>query len=680
MAKSKNEIFNSKFSSAARSSIIPGVVLLLFGVLTLILNYIYNYDLQFLGIGEVIIGIALFLASIITAKSKKAEFIKALEDFSFCTEDTAKAAVLNFPAPFVITDSDGRISWNNTLFSDMVGRENMFGENLTDILPDLKISRFIEEPYPEPEEMIYNNRYYTISGSTVSIGSGEGSTVMLGVYFTDNTDEKIFRRECEDKRLVECIAIIDNYDEVFRNTPNSSHGSLIGEIERVINEWVESGLGISRRYERDKFIIVFEYGEFKKLESEKFTVLNNVRMINMENKIPVTLSIGVGKYGENIDESDKMARLALEMALGRGGDQAVVKSPDSLDFYGAKAREIDKNTKVKARVVAHTLTEFIDQAENVLIMGHQNGDMDSLGAEIGILNAARFRGKRGYIVLNKNTTNAKAVLKNFLDDSDYQDVFINGDYALDVMTKSSLLVVVDTHRPSMLEYPDVLSAAKSVVLIDHHRRCEEYIENPVLVYHEPYSSSTCEMVAEMLQYILEDNALGTKEAEALYAGIYMDTKGFTFKTGVRTFEAASYLRRRGVDPVAVKRLFRNDIEGYIQKSKIISNAQLYRGNIAIAFCDEHAEDMRVIVAQAADDLLNITGVEASFVLAKIGNKIVISGRSLETVNVQLILEKLGGGGHVTIAGAQLENSGIGIAEVKLKNAIDEVLYDEEPTQ
>ncbi|MEG2381586.1 MAG: DHH family phosphoesterase, partial [Oscillospiraceae bacterium] len=529
---------------------------------------------------------------------------------------------------------------------------------------------------PSPESIEYKGRSYSIVGGMVTSDNDEKIEDMVGFCFTDITNERNMRKSHEEKKSVECILIVDNYDEVFKDTPNANHGALIGEIERCVNEWVYQGEGISRRYERDKFIIWFENKNFEKLVANKFNVLTTIKEINLENRIPVTLSIGIGVQGETIRENDKMARLALDMALGRGGDQAVIKTPYTFNFYGANAREVEKSTKVKARVVAHALKEVINQSSNVIIMGHATGDMDSLGAAIGLFRASKNLGKDAYIALDRATTNAKILLSHFTCDEEYDRAVVSRDRALNLMDSKTLLIIVDTHRPSMVEYRGVLKAAKAVVLIDHHRRSEEFIEDAVLTYHEPYASSTSEMVTEILQYIQENKRLSPREAEALYAGIYMDTKGFTFKTGVRTFETASYLRRMGVDPVNIKRLFKNDIGAYIQKSKIITNAKIYRDNIAIAFCEDSGKDMQVIVAQAADELLNITGIEASFVLAKATNKVIISGRSLENVNVQVILEKLGGGGHITIAGAQLLNATLKMAEIELKDAIDEVLFDD----
>ena len=676
MAKENREPGQTEFGIAFRTVVCCALLTFLFGAGLILVDCVKGIHLIPLGIVQMSVAVLIFVIGYWNVRKHRRRFLDYLENFSFSSENTIKTAILNFNSPVVVTAESGSVRWYNPMFSNMVGKRHLFGEYLQDLLPQFQISRFVEDDNPSPEEVEYKGRTYTVSGKVVRTAQEGKTDALLGLCFTDITDEKAFRKTFEEKRLVECIAIIDNYDEVFKETPNTNHGALIGEIDRCISTWVEMAHGILRRYERDKYFILFEYGYFEQLIKEKFSVLSVVRNIQMENKIPVTLSIGVGIQGETLQENDKMARLALDMALGRGGDQAVVKNPYAFSFYGAKSREIEKGSKVKARVVAHALREMIDQASNVIIMGHKSGDMDSLGAAIGLFRVVKSRGKNGYIALNRASTNAKILLSHFTEMPEYDSSIISGERALNLMDDKTLVIIVDTHRPSMVEYEKVLKESESVVLIDHHRRSEDFIENAVLTYHEPYASSTSEMVTEIIQYIQDTQRLNVKEAEALYSGIYMDTKGFTFKTGVRTFETAAYLRRLGVDPVNIKRLFRNDISLYVQKSKIITHAKVYRGNIAIAICENESRDLQVVVAQAADDLLNIAGIEASFVLAKVGNKIIISGRSLESVNVQVILEKLGGGGHITIAGAQLENSGLAAAEAKLKFAIDEVLFDE----
>ena len=614
-------------------------------------------------------------------KRSESEFIGYVENLEFCLNSNTRETLLSYPAPLVITDVSGHITWYNEGFRSAVGGEELFGEIISEIIPELKMSAFIEEERSRINIKIGDN-HYEVWGNVAKHGREKdkekdkekrpaGDLIVL--YFIDKTEEihaKILR---DNEKMIECIITVDNYDEVLKETPDQNHGALLGEIEQNINSWVSQGGGVSRKYERDKFIAFFSNESYRKLRDEKFSVLESVRSINRENKIPVTLSIGVGAEGANTVETDKFARLAVDMALGRGGDQTVVKSAAGFSFYGAKTREVEKRTKVKARVVAHALRDLIDHSDRVIIMGHKQSDMDSVGAAIGLYRAVKSRGKDAFIVTNRETSNAKALIDEFRKIEEYNDAFISGEQSLNIYDHKTLVIIVDVHRPMMVECTELLKFAQNIVLIDHHRRSEDFIENAALTYHEPYASSSCEMITEILQYIQDGARLAINEAEALYAGIFMDTKGFTFKTGVRTFEAASYLRRMGVDPVSVRRLFKLSLESYVAKADIIRNAKVYRNNIAISHLYKSCDSVTVTVAQAADELLNIEGIEASFVLAEFGGRVMISGRSLDSVNVQVILEKLGGGGHITIAGAQLEGVSGREAEQRLIAAIDEVL-------
>lgn len=673
--KKSKDFANHEIILGFRDSLISACFILFFGAAAIVLGFHRVSEMTVLGFVMILGGFFLLVGSIITMKLRRRRFYMYMQSYSFCVEQVTKTAVQSFVYPIVVLTTDGEIKWCNEFFLDLIGREADYGEYIQDILSDLSIDKYAESDVNVTDEFEYEGRSYEVSGHAVR--SNTGNETFVGLYFVDLTEVNELRRICDEKEVVECLVVIDNYDEVLKETPNYNHGALIGEIEKIVNAWVSDGCGVSRRYEREKFIVFFHSKEYYDIiEKQKYKVLNSVREINLENKIPVTLSIGTGRGGESLEENNKMANLALEMALGRGGDQVVVKSPNAYKFYGAKSREVEKSTKVKARVMAHALREVIDQSSNVMIMGHQNGDMDSLGASIGLFQAIKERGVDTYIVLKKNVSNAKVLLNNFMNDPKYANNIITGDKAVSMMDKQSLLIVVDTHRRSMVEFADVLSAAKSVVLIDHHRRAEDFIDNAVLTYHEPYASSTCEMVTEILQYIQDTPTLTLREAEALYAGIYLDTKGFTFKTGVRTFEAAAYLRRMGVNPVDVRRLFKSDLDDCIRLSKVITSAKLYRDNIAIVVCEDTGKDLQVLVAKAADELLNVGGVEASFVIAKLGHKTIISGRSLDSINVQLILERLGGGGHITIAGAQLNDVDTDSAQIMLHEAIDAVLDDE----
>lgn len=621
-------------------------------------------------------SIAFLVFEVLQIKTQERSFVKYIEELEFCLNGHTRGALINYPSPLVITDLSGEITWFNERFSKAVKNDELFNVPIQEILPELQITKFIESEKSVKFLIDIGTSVYEVWGNIIYTSDSKENGLII-IYFIDKTDERNANILREEEKLVECLVIIDNYDEVLKETPDTNHGTLLGEIEQKISQWVSSGGGVLRKYERDKNIVLFQQKNFKTILENKFDVLNNVRDINLENKIPVTLSIGVGLNGADITENDRFARLALDMALGRGGDQVVIKDADNFNFYGAKTREVEKRTKVKARVVAHALRELVDHSSSVIIMGHNNADLDSFGASVGLYKAVRSRGKNAYIVVNKNVTGVRDVIKDFEKNEYYEDAFITSEQALNIYDHDTLLIIVDTHRPGMVESVELLNHAENVVLIDHHRRSEDFIENAVLTYHEPYASSTSEMITEILQYLQDSDRLSQKEAEILYAGMFLDTKGFIFKTGVRTFEAASYLRRMGVNPVNVRRLFKSDISSYTMKAEIISGAKIYRDNIAIAVADGEGANLPVVVAQAADELLDIVGVEASFVIAKHMGRVLISGRSLDSINVQVILEKLGGGGHITIAGTQLDDVSIEDAELMLKTAINNVVFDEE---
>lgn len=459
----------------------------------------------------------------------------------------------------------------------------------------------------------------------------------------------------------------------MQSLEDSKRPQMMAEIEKSIAGWLAHTGGILKKFERDKFLCLFAFKYLKELEEKKFEILETVKEINFGNKIPVTLSIGMGINAPTILENMQNANASIDIALGRGGDHVVIKDGDNFRFFGGRTRELEKRTRVKARVIAYALRGLIDQAPSVLIMGHENADIDCLGAALGIYRIVKSRDKRVNIVLNHSNPNIDAVLNKLGKEPEYSNVFVGRNEALDIITKKTLLIVLDTHRPSFTETPELLKMTDQIVIIDHHRRGADYIQDVVLSYHETYASSTCELVTELMQYLEEKIRLTSIETEALYAGIVVDTKNFIFKTGVRTFEAASYLRRQGVDTVSVKQLFQNDLKTYITISNIVKDAEVVYDNIAISICPSNIKNAQLIAAQAADQLLSLSGLIAAFVLSSKEGEIVISGRSLGEINVQMILEKLGGGGHMTVAGAQLENVTIEEAKVRLKNAIYEYI-------
>lgn len=467
--------------------------------------------------------------------------------------------------------------------------------------------------------------------------------------------------------------VIDNYDDLMQSLEDSKRPQLMAEIEKKITSWMSYTGGVLKKFERDKYLFIFPFKYMKQLEEKRFEVLETVKEINIGNKIPVTLSIGIGINSQSMAEDMQNSYASIDIALGRGGDHVVIKDGDNFRFFGGRNRELEKRTRVKARVIAYALRELIDQAPSVLIMGHENADIDCLGAALGLYRIVKDRDKRVNIVLNHSNDNLDLIINKLAKEPEYNNLFVSRNEALDIITKKTLLIVVDTHRPGFTETPELLRMTDQVVVIDHHRRGADFIQDAVLTYQETYASSTCELVTEILQYIEDKVRLTSIEIEALYAGIVVDTKNFIFKTGVRTFEAASYLRRQGVDTVSVKQLFQNDLKTYITISNIVRDAEVAYDNIAISVCPSNIRNAQLIAAQAADQLLSLSGLVAAFVLSYHDGEVVISGRSLGEINVQMILEKLGGGGHLTVAGAQIENVSIEEARNMLKTAIYEYI-------
>lgn len=469
---------------------------------------------------------------------------------------------------------------------------------------------------------------------------------------------------------------VDNFDEVLANTDEAYRPMVIAEIEGRLSKWAKGVNAGLQKYERDKFLMIMDSEILYKLETKKFDILDNIRGIDIGNKMTPTLSIGVGVEASNPSQSADYAQMALDMALGRGGDQAVVKRGAKLYFYGGKTKAVEKRAKVKSRVMAGVLRELMEESQEIFIMSHEMPDLDSIGSALGLYRCARHIGKEAYIVLKESNPSVHYLISEIAKRDEYENLFISPRNAMVRIGHNALLVVVDTHRPSFTESPDLLDLADRVVIIDHHRRSAEAIENPILSYLEPYASSASELVSEIVQYFDEKLKLKPLEADALLAGITMDTKSFTFKTGVRTFEAASYLKRAGADPTSARQFFKDDMETYIARAETVKKARILVPNIAISECPPGVKNPSLITAQAADNLLTIYGINASFVLAQADDGVIISGRSLGNINVQLILEKLGGGGHMTIAGAQLEGITIKEAERRVINALEEYLNEE----
>ncbi|GLC30437.1 DHH family phosphoesterase [Clostridium omnivorum] len=630
--------------------------------------------------GHFIVGFAalalytvLVVYNIKHSKVKKDEWNRFIEDFSSKLDIATRSTLVNLPFPLVIVGTKGDVAWYNQNFSNMLEGEEILGRSINDTIKDINVRYILDEKKSVFRHVNFKNKYYDIHSSVVDTDDNKGDTEkIILLYFYDTTEQVKLEKSIEDSREVIMLLEVDNLDEVVKTTEEDKRPQLIADIERTINNYAQSINGMLKKYSSSKYVLVAHEITINKEMDKKFDILDTIREINDGNTLAVTISMGVGRGGKTPQENFALATSAKELALGRGGDQVVVKNVEKLSFYGGKTKEVEKRTKVRARVISHALMDLIKGSSKVFIMGHKMPDTDCFGASIGIYSAVRLLNKECYIILEgKNNSNIEYQLNKLKEDPDYDNVFVDGDYCRDIMDENSLLIVVDVHNKSYVQNIDVVKECKKIVIIDHHRRSPDFIEGAVLSYIETYASSTSELVTEMLQYMIENPKIKPIEAEALLAGICVDTKNFYFKTGVRTFEAAGFLRRLGADTIEIKRLFSEDLNTYLKRAEIIKAAKV-KNNIAIAICPPEIEDT-VLAAQAADELLNITGIQASFVIVKIDNEVFISGRSLGDINVQLMMEALGGGGHMTMAGAKLENVSTEDALDKLQLAIDKNL-------
>lgn len=617
----------------------------------------------------VVVWIVLTVYSFIYEAKREKDLLEYIMSLSFNGGNSSKDALLRVPLPISVMQLSGNVLWYNEQFRDTFELNGVNDFNLLDIIDaGVGLSDFTE-PKSGGVKIKVKNKYFNV---LVNITRNENDEIVAVLYWMDETKFVSLKQLYDNTRPVICSLIIDNYDEVMQNTPDDSRTMLMGTIERAINEWIGKTGGIFRKSEKDKYLIIFEHQHLNTIINEKFAILEKVKNISIGNKIPATVSLGLGFGGNTLNEDMAFSRNALDMALGRGGDQAVIKDKNKFSYFGGNNKELEKYTRVKTRVMAFAMKQLVNQAENIVIMGHKNADLDSFGAAVGILSSAINQKKDAYIVLETSNEFTNKMLKRFKLIEKYSRRFINSRQAEEMTNQSTLLVVVDVYRPSFTEAPNLLEKTDNIVVIDHHRKGAEFIENASLMYHEPSASSACEMVTELLEYIDDGESIDKNVAEALYSGIKLDTKDFSFKTGVRTFEAAAYLRRRGVDTQSVKMLFQNQKKVVEKISDIVCSALIYRGNIAISTTKTEYSDIQSIAAAAADELLSIEGIEASFTLCKIEDTVYISGRAVGNINVQVILEYLGGGGHAVVAGAQIKCD-MNEAVSALKSAIDKYM-------
>ncbi len=623
----------------------------------------------YLAIGELVVGALLCFVNYAYKKYSEKKILDMFEQLTMQIGSETTNALTHFPLPTLIVEQNGKIKWYNELFLGITDQK-LYDKSIEDLMPELAPTTLFSEPLiPVLTTLTYNGRTFRVFGSN-SRSDGKKTGIVV-LYFDEITEYADIKQKYQKEKTFECLIFVDNYDELMESVNSTGTPQLQAQLYKHINDWTNANGGVLIKYEKDKYCIIFEKEKLNHIIQNKFDILAKIRGIQEGNTIPASVSIGVGVDGANILENDQFAKLAINMALGRGGDQAVIKDQEQFSFYGDGNKEYEKSTRVKARVVSYALRDLIVAADNVLVMTHKDADVDALGAAFGVFRMCRMQSKTVNILLETYDKTVKTMLERFENNAEYAGLFVNAQQAVSKVDTSTLVVVVDTHKPSLLDVPQILKRTNQIVVIDHHRRGTEFIENTALIYHEPYASSASEMMTEILQYASGKMTLTKLEAECLYAGIVIDTKTFTFKTGVRTFEAASFLRKQGVDTVAIKTIFQEDLPSYIKRSAIVREAEIYKEHIAISSYAEDEKNIHTIVAQAADELLSIKGITASFVLSKAGEGISISGRSLGGINVQLILEKLGGGGHMTIAGAQLPDLSLDEAREKLKQAIED---------
>ncbi|MCI8875377.1 MAG: DHH family phosphoesterase [Lachnospiraceae bacterium] len=677
---------NLKLTGRLRNYLILPIFLTILLVILNIPIYFVNQEAGVMVSGFLVVYVVCMFASFLRNQP-----VLVKEVINFATQySTVQKKLLNeFEIPYALLDINGKILWMNNKFGEVTGKDKGYHKTIFSIFhsiskEELQKGEGESNFYIHWEDKVFRaetTRLYFESmveqSSIIEVTEKkEDSAYLIAFYLFDETELSQYIQENREQKLVSALLYIDNYDEALDSIEDVKRSLLIALIDRKINKYFNEMDALVRKIEKDKYFIVFKYKYMEFLEEDKFSILEDVKTVKVGNEMSVTLSIGVGMNGDSYKNNYEFSRMAIDLALGRGGDQAVVKEYDRISYYGGKSQTVEKSTRVKARVKAHALRETLESRENVIIMGHSISDADAFGAAVGIYCAARVLGKKAQIVLNTVTSSLRPIKECFTPDKGYpEDMFINSERALEIVNKNTLVMVVDTNRPNYTECPQLLNKGLAVVVFDHHRQSSEVIQNPVLSYIEPYASSACEMIAEVLQYFTENIKLESSEADCIYAGILIDTNNFMTKTGVRTFEAAAYLRRCGAEVTRVRKMLRNDMDAYKARAEIVRHAEVYRGSFAISVCPGKMESPTIVGAQAADELLNIVGIKASFVLTEYQEKIYISSRSIDEVNVQLIMERLGGGGHLNVAGAQLSGYTLNEAKRAVCDVLDKMLEE-----
>lgn len=640
-------------------------------IIAVLLSIICCYETAFV-MPAVLFYVVVWFYAIWTNNKRKAELSQHIQELTINVDSAAKNTLINSPFPLIIIETDGNVIWKSSKFVSEF--ENIeIQTTLNELIQEIKLE--IEDKINKEDsnrtkdrtimkDLIIENKNYQIIAEYVKAKQDRKNQAkyMLLIYFIDNTDYVKVMKKCREAQTCIGIIMIDNYEEIMQRISNEDKPQIVAQIEKNIYNWALESKGVVIKSERDTFVYVFEQRYLDKIKENKFQILDSIKEIPLEGALQITLSISISNEGATQYEKYKSALSGMDIALGRGGDQAVIRENEKYLFFGGRAQELEKRTKVKARIVAHALEELIMESKEVMIMGHVNGDIDSIGSSLGLYRLAKCLGKEAYIVNNTLGLTLESFLEGVKEEEGEEEIFIDSNDALSKISQDTLLIIVDTHKRSYVEEPALLERTNKIVVIDHHRRSTDYIDNATLTFHEVYASSAAELVTELLQYVDKPVKLKTIETEGLYAGIMVDTKNFTFKTGVRTFEAAAYLRKCGVDIIKVKKWFQSDLESYNIISEIVKSAEIVHQTIAISIYEKEDKNANLMCAKAADELLTISDITASFVMGEAGDKVCISGRSIGDINVQVILEKLGGGGHITLAGAQVE--GLTKQEVK----------------
>ncbi len=662
---------------------------LFLGILVVLMNVVVGA--MDIGAGLAMCGFTLMylIGALFLYTYRRKGLLAGMVEFSADYAWVQKKLLSDLDIPYAVTDEVGRILWTNEQFSELTKGEKATGRMLNSLFPKITKAELVKLEEDTVFHSELGDRKYRVELKPMKIGSEDQAAELfdaendakqlIAVYLFDETEILYYRKEIHDQKMVAGLIYLDNYDEALESVEEVRRSLLTALIDRKINKYISSMSGIVKKLEKDKYFFAIQQRYVEDLRDQRFTILEDVKAVNIGNEMAVTISIGLGMGGDTYAQNYEFARIAIDMALGRGGDQAIIKNGKKVEYFGGKAQQQEKTTRVKARVKAQALQELLESKDRVLIMGHRLPDIDAFGAAVGIYRIATALNKKAHIVINEVTSSVRPMMERFINNPDYpEDLFLKGEKAAELVDANTILIVVDVNRPSITDAPQLLHMVRSVVVLDHHRQSSEIIEHAVLSYVEPYASSACEMVAEVLQYIADGIRMKPQEADAMYAGIVIDTNNFNNQTGVRTFEAAAYLRRSGADITRVRKLFRDDMADYKARAQTVNNAEVFEGAFAISECPwDGIENPTIVAAQAANELLGIRGIKASIVLSYYNGIVYLSARSIDEVNVQVMMEKLGGGGHRTVAGAQLKDVPIAEARKRLKEVIRDMIENGE---